>query len=571
MTVYLKRILQLLPAALLFSNVVLAGDTDCLDESERVKFFVEPLEPVYKAEDGREGEVHEQRLGEAQILEGLASFLEARAKAELKAWVIDDLFEKLCNGKKGNMFFPDTCSLNPTSSRSYADISNNYDALVTVLRKDFQNIPACTLSLKMQSHLPYYFQSIYEQNKLGIPLEYLFYSLASKQAFYGQCRLKDGKLNTNCKIVLPILLYASALDAAIQDEATQENLNKYNIFIKSLDKRLEKLNKQVEDKIKKIDALTAEQSESYLNMFSYLMDYSDKNYQFDGNENASRDMVSNHFVAGSDKGIKQLALVSMLVKMGSQDSFEDLSPYVELIRSAMRTHAYVEAREYTKANLELIAIVNTLPKDTDCKTESGSKTCNAIEALHKFTKVSGTIATLAEAKDKDDFEQKLEALSSPIGAWKRRYEGSFSSINAFFGLAYEDAKYESPAFDSVDNSELVTFAPIGVQKTWTNGEWAWGGFISLLDLGNLVNSPETLKVDGGVIESDVESEFDKVFSPGLYFTLSNRAAPITYGLGYSQGPNGYRTFVNASGNETAVDKASSVSLFIAVDLALFPL
>ena len=101
------------------------------------------------------------------------------------------------------------------------------------------------------------------------------------------------------------------------------------------------------------------------------------------------------------------------------------------------------------------------------------------------------------------------------------------------------------------------------------GFWLW--LHLAFDFGHLANSPKALSVNGGVIKSDVDSEFDKIFSPGLYFTFSHRSAPMTYGIGYSEGPNSYRTYVDAFGNESEVSKVGSLKIFIAIDLALFPL
>ncbi len=570
----LSKILWLIPISLVMATSTLAQDNVCLTESQRLKFFVEPQDLSMPDEVSNDEEGIQNQFAEAEVLNGLLSFLETRAKTELQAWAINQIKSDLCKKKQGNALFPDTCALNINSDGSYADISNSYDALVTTLRKDFQNVPACALSYYTKSDIAYYFQSIYEQHKRGEPLELLIYSLANKPSFYKSCSLEGGKLNSSCAIVLPVILHATALLTnymVANDQDTYPAARKHDLFYQLLQQRLEGLNQGVVDRIKFSKNLSSQQIKSYLNTFKYLVDSNTQTLADEAGQVFSREVAAEIFIDKSEQVYKQLSVASLLVKLGANGLEEDISQYMNTIQASLMAQAHIEAREYTKANLTLIHILDSLANKQGCTNDDSSKTCQAVNGIARFTKVSGAIATLAEAKNEEDFKQKLESLTSPIGSWKRRYEGSFSSINGFFGVAYEHSDYDSAGFNSASNSEVSIFAPIGYQHTWTNGTLAYGVYVSVIDLGNLANSPETLTVNGGEIKSDVESEFDKVFTPGLYFTLSHRKAPITAGIGYSEGPNGYRTFVDSMGGEFEVDKASSIKLFIAVDLALFPL
>lgn len=581
----------------------------CLDEAQRAAYIVAPQKPQLRSPSGSEQEILATplaQLDEEDILQSLAEFLEKRAQAELQAWVLDDVLTRLC--ASGNALFPDTCQMNRVSKGSYADIANNYDALITVLRNDFENIPACVLQHYTGNTLPYYFQSIYQQSQLGNPFDELLYGLADMPDFYQTCTLTNGQPNRSCQIVLPVLLYASGMDVSAQgavyrdfiqqladirqdkvDEAKDADATKllfaqygdkiqaargeleqwsskqFDDFMESLQQRLQNVDPAMAQALAIRQQLTEQKVQSFIARLSNLAALARQTRK----EIEDRQDAAQQYLTETSLGLNALMLAAHQLPM--QQAGDNASA-LSLIQAGLQTQSFIEAREYTEANIQLVNIGQQLAQLNNCNNdENPTPSCTLIDNINRLTKVSGVVATLAEAKDQNDFQQKMAALSSPIGSWKRRYEGSFTSINGFFGLSYQHARYNSTAFAAEEGDETAAFAPLGIQKTWTNGQFAWGAFLSLLDLGPLIKAPKAFSVDGGVVSSDVEASLDTAFSPGLFFTLSHRSAPITLGIGYSEGPNGYRTFEDAQGNTWDVDRERTVSAFIAVDLALFPL
>lgn len=548
------------------SSAIQAEDIEeCLDAEERLAYFVEPIRPPVIKEGG------EQFVSKAEAIQAIALFLEARAKAELRAWVIDDILTKLCSSDGKNRFFPETCRLKLNTSGSYAQISSNYDSLVSALRNDFSGFPACGISLSMRSTIPYFFQSIYEQKKRGQNLDWLFYSLASKPAFYQSCKLKGTKLNHACSLVLPVLLYASVMEIEIEikEENKEEIIEK---FEETRKKYFDKLDEDVRNLVSFIDEETGIKIINFLSLLQHDLTYIKASLEKIEDSDSRAEAVE-IFNIENERLVHRLLVVSQWLSIKEEHASISLKKNMALLNSLMTLQNMVEANEYSEAIVEISELIGCLTGEQNCTRYSEVKSEGATEIkseLESFVKISGFIATLAEAKDGEDIEKRLETLTSPIGSWRRRHEGSLVSLNAFFGASYGESTYSSPEFGEVTNNEAAVFAPIGLQVTKNFGSTAFGVFLSVVDFGHIANSPETLDVNNGTLKSDVESDFDKIFSPGVYVTASTKHAPITLGVGYSEGPYGYRTFVDVNGEESSVDRDRVLQVFLAVDLVLLP-
>ncbi|MBU0480786.1 MAG: hypothetical protein KKG47_06775 [Proteobacteria bacterium] len=167
------------------------------------------------------------------------------------------------------------------------------------------------------------------------------------------------------------------------------------------------------------------------------------------------------------------------------------------------------------------------------------------------------LASVASAKTADEVARTLETLASPVGSYRMKQKRTMTSITAFMGFQYSDEKVDNAMDD--EHEAYGIFAPVGIHQTWEVDKWigSFGIYGSLLDLGQLVAIRDSDK------ESEINTDFKQVFSPGLYLTVSIKDTPITVGGGASATPDLIR---GESGDDYDVVR---YQVFLAMDLTLF--
>ncbi|MBK7863471.1 MAG: hypothetical protein IPJ65_33690 [Archangiaceae bacterium] len=191
------------------------------------------------------------------------------------------------------------------------------------------------------------------------------------------------------------------------------------------------------------------------------------------------------------------------------------------------------------------------------------------------------LAELANARSSDEVAKTLEAAAAPVGSYRNKYEKPGVAINAFVGLAGGYEALDDPG-TATDGAVLSIFAPIGLHATTPiAGNWlALGAMLSVLDLGGVlaprIGNPS--QPDPNVkVETEAHVGFAQVLSPGLYATLGLARSPFTLGFGASMVPalrnvTTKTTLVDGS-VETRVDARTAFRLgaFLAIDVTIFPL
>lgn len=200
-------------------------------------------------------------------------------------------------------------------------------------------------------------------------------------------------------------------------------------------------------------------------------------------------------------------------------------------------------------------------------------------AIAKVRSALPLIAQLARAESADEVTKILEAAAAPVGGHRRKTEKALISLTAFAGASIAQERIAGQSW----GTPIGVFAPIGIHATWPvkRGEWGeWGVMLSLLNLGNLVserldgdlettNGSTTSKVASGQSES-----LRSVFSPGVLVTKSV-AGPFNVGVGAQVVPSAREVTTTVTVDDVAtteVERRAALQLvfFFGVDVTIFP-
>jgi hypothetical protein len=187
-------------------------------------------------------------------------------------------------------------------------------------------------------------------------------------------------------------------------------------------------------------------------------------------------------------------------------------------------------------------------------------------------------ADLATAQSAQDVQSALETAAAPLGSWRSKHQHFSVAVNAYVGGAFG---YESPVqgASSALRADWAggAFAPVGIDVTNPCfGDWAWGLFVSALDVGQLLTSPVGASTGAATASQPAMTAIPggsvnvvQVLSPGLYLHMSIGNSPITLGAGASVAPL-LRYYADESGTKTPYSMIRG-NAFVGVDLDLIPL
>ena len=151
-------------------------------------------------------------------------------------------------------------------------------------------------------------------------------------------------------------------------------------------------------------------------------------------------------------------------------------------------------------------------------------------------------------------------------------------VSALAGISYGEQDLVANDATVFSNKSAAAFAPVGVSMTWPrvgsdNSTRAVRGlFISILDLGNLIDDSEgAVDAEGTEIAGEVDASFSDVFAPGVYFTYAPRkVGPMVFGVGTSYGSAGTKAATLPNGTPFEVEREWTWRVFAAVDILMFP-
>lgn len=187
--------------------------------------------------------------------------------------------------------------------------------------------------------------------------------------------------------------------------------------------------------------------------------------------------------------------------------------YIEYIHKTVRIYKPILKQEYEKVlPIVLVEIGTYLP---DSLKIQNMRSINFLSQL-------------AAAKTGKDIESVLDSFALPIGSASIKRASYFNiSLNGYVGLtAGRETAYSDYGNQTKWNLGLA--APIGISATHNN----FTLFASIIDLGTMVNV--RLGGDNGTYTG---IKFEHFLSPGLGLYWNVPEAPVTFGFHYSYVPN----------------------------------
>lgn len=246
-------------------------------------------------------------------------------------------------------------------------------------------------------------------------------------------------------------------------------------------------------------------------------------------------------------------------RCGIEDAM--VEPAAGALRHIAREEWQDAGRDTLKLLVKIAAKVDDACLDADGKaegTKEEKKKCKQGAAVLRVTTRSlSFVIDAAEADTPEEFKAALDAASAPLGGWRLKYQRFTVSLGALAGagvgteflLAATDQRDRALGVYTSPHAMLgVDFAgPVSVRGR-RDKPWAMGGFVSVLDLGNVasfrvagdVEDKDDLEDEEGDEEGAAETPnigFAQVFSPGVFWRVSIARTPITFGLGLSASPN----------------------------------
>jgi hypothetical protein len=175
-------------------------------------------------------------------------------------------------------------------------------------------------------------------------------------------------------------------------------------------------------------------------------------------------------------------------------------------------------------------------------------------------------ADLAAARSAEQVSAVIETFAAPVGSWRLKSRNRFSIwLNGAFGLAggeeYTRSHTDSSGVSRPGEwaSQGQFFAPLGVDLSWgVSASWHLGFFVSLVDVGALAP----------LSSNSADTSFNALsfVAPGLYLRFGVPEVPLLFGLGASHRPFARTVTVDGADQSLA---ATTVSAFVAVDIPIF--
>lgn len=208
-----------------------------------------------------------------------------------------------------------------------------------------------------------------------------------------------------------------------------------------------------------------------------------------------------------------------------------------------------------RVSLDLIAVVNATNPTNPTPT---------IPIPPDAIRVLTFGADLAAATSADQVSAALESFSSPVGSWRMKARSSFAlSLNGAFGIAggWESADPPSSGGDRTDRGFGQLFAPVGLDFAFGRRTFHWGFFVPVIDVGALAPV-------GGAREEARRFSPMAFIAPGLFLRFGFAHNPLIFGVGASYHPFAHIVAPVGGGSEQ-VNSAVTVSAFLAIDIPIF--
>lgn len=501
---------------------------------------------------------------QSTLAEGVASFLSQRAADELTLWFTENFQRKICVDSAS--LLPETCKLlGPADDITYFPPGG---LLVAAIRSDLEALPVQVLVVagRLDASTATLLRALFDAIRRGDSPVGLLAGLPSAPTTQNTCSSADPPKN---QMSLPCALArAGALVQLAGDVATRERdagLDRaIDRFIEDLKKHRATLCngdsawlcsipatnadaaviKKWEDGVRKLGrAIAALQSKVNAGIQGKL---TGTRAQYAGE-------ILSSTIAVVDAGI------DLVGDGNAKNKWKEIRPGVEGLADALHGNLADSARK----------LVVYVPADMD---EDG-----------KFRKRLAVLVDLASAKTSDDVRGALSNAAAPVGSWRvKRTQPVTFSVTAIIGGA---GGYEAPinANGRAGGGAAGAMAAVGIDVAAPTGNgWTFGGFVSLIDVGQLLSTqfdPKETDVpaqNGATAKAEATSgaEFrlTQVLSPGGYLRFGVGNTPFTFGLGVSVAPE-LRKYTESGPVTSGEDPLFTMirgNVFLGIDSTLIP-
>lgn len=174
---------------------------------------------------------------------------------------------------------------------------------------------------------------------------------------------------------------------------------------------------------------------------------------------------------------------------------------------------------------------------------------------------------LAAARSAEQVSAAMESFSAPVGSWRLKSHHRFTlSVGGAFGIAggaeWAQSAAHLPAAEALPMGQL--FAPVGIDLSWSPCRCMHVGLLlPIVDVGALVPL-------GGAGDEARRFSPTSFLAPGAFLRLGFSGVPVVLGAGVS-----YRPFAHVvapiGGGADQVDASVAVLAFAAIDVPIYML
>jgi len=510
-------------------------------------------------------------------IQGLASFLQQRATDEVAAWLLQDIFNRFCTDTfpvgKGSVhakdLFPKTCALSQTTIGYGISAS-----LGAALRADIESLPIAVTIDFADAKFPGVKASVtpvlaalitaFEQIRSGVPPLEALAAWSQDAGLATACPSTAGGAAPNptaCGMRLLGTLLAWCGDAlkdpnAPPDKETVDGLlGQLNAVCRNIS-GCTPLNPA--DDAALTTVLTRTQA-----LIAIIKGWSGNSApSADTQVSETINLVLDVMDAAVPLIVKMFPTISGITQ--PVDAAQD-TPW-SLTEEALRATAEAVAGQGAEAARDLVVLLNKV-----VTIDSSLKLDPALQAVISLA------ADLAAAKDAQGVQAALQAATAPIGSWRYKHQRAAIGLTAYVGVA---GGLEMPTTGSLTanpaNGFFGAFGAVGIDFTAPPCNWALGGFVSILDVGQLLTlpvNPQAGQNTGTETAKTAQAGGDinilQILSPGFYLHTSLGNTPFTLGAGISFAPLSRYYQDDATGAKSPFNMFR-VNGFLAVDLNLLP-
>ncbi|WP_455204619.1 hypothetical protein [Kaarinaea lacus] len=517
---------------------------------------------------------------ESRLVDGLAEFINTRAKAEAALYLQQQLRKELCektvqrNGVEIDLgkYFSNLC-IALKSDETYISLNSIGVFLQNAAQRDLENLPENVFTdLLLQSKnrqikealvtamLSY---TVYKEEKKGRSTLDIVRGIADVPPV--PCEKSSDEPCRSVKLAR----FLSLLTRSIQEQdgfrGEEINLLYYSIgamltfedYIQDRDNQEYLLS----DSFKRF---SAGQVKQFLAIFNMTLNIVAK--------------VENGIGALQDAESDNESILAKRVSLISQylDSAEYIIDQVVLTEDPLKERQWIDLEKvkvvkgYIKVAQDMTDFGQALLKqdgsemafatlDVVVKMEANFGATGLTDAIPaEITKALPFVIEIANAKTSAEVANVIEAAAAPVGSYSHKFKRKMTTINSFFGVTGGYEQYQTSSGDK-ETVFYGAYVPVGIHFTVPKNQWNWGAFLSILDLGTYA----VYREDDTDITANVG--FDQVVSPGAFLTYANKSTgPLTVGLGVSVG--------NKLVTDNATEKTGNsyrAHAFLALDLTLF--